>query len=72
MPSMSYCRFENTARDFLECLNQVGRSLEDGATYQEFIESLSDSEQYWFKRMMTYCSDMQQYVDDLHENRRED
>jgi len=25
MPNMSYCRFENTARDLLDCVNAINR-----------------------------------------------
>ena len=72
MASMSYCKFENTSRDFLECLNSVGRALEDGKNYREFVDTLSEDEQYWFKRLLDYCSGMQVYVDELHENQKQD
>ena len=72
MPNMSYCRFENTAKDFQDCLNVVGDALDTGLNYKEFLEKLGDDEAYWFKRLMTYCSDMTQYVDVLHENQKQD
>ena len=72
MPNMSYCRFENTGRAFQDCLNVVGEALDDGLNYKEFLETLSDDEQYWFKRLVTFCSDMTVFVDELHENLKQD
>lgn len=42
---MSYCRFENTYRDLMDCFHNMG-------------EELSDSEHNYRKRLYDLCSDI--------------
>ncbi len=65
MANMSYCRFHNTYLDFRDCVNIVGEALDNGLTMDEFIQELSESEQYYFKRMVIMAQDLIQYNDEL-------
>lgn len=38
MPSMSYCRFENTYRDLIECYRNINNNLSDTEhRYREYM-----------------------------------
>ena len=64
MANMSYCRFENTARDMADCFGEFEEFIADGGTLNEFVESLSsDYERKSFYRLVQLA---QQLVD-LHE-----
>lgn len=65
MANMSYCRFENTYRDLNDCVNALGEALDDGLTYTEFLDTLSETEQYYFKRMLTRAQDLMDNTDEL-------
>jgi hypothetical protein len=47
MANMSYCRFENTARDLADCLN----AIENG----EHTEDLSSYEKNGLEDLLSYC-----------------
>ena len=65
MANMSYCRFQNTFLDLQDCVNQLGEALDEGLTYDEFFNELSENEQYYFKRLLTRAQDLVQYNDEL-------
>ena len=44
MPSMSYCRFENTLGDFSACVEDVREAIDNGLTMREFLEDMSKYE----------------------------
>lgn len=46
MANMSYCRFENTNSDLVDCTNAIGQALDDEKTYAEFFSELNEYEQY--------------------------
>jgi hypothetical protein len=62
---MSYCRFQNTYLDLLDCIN----ALNDNG-----VNDLSDRELQYAERMLELCEEMLGYVDvvaDEIENRKE-
>ncbi len=63
MPNMSYCQFENTARDLQQCMRTLNDALEEGTTFAEFIRQMSPEELQAFKGMRQQC---EQFVE-LHE-----
>jgi hypothetical protein len=65
MANMSYCRFQNTFLDLQDCVNQLGAALDEGLTYDEFFNELSENEQYYFKRLLTRAQDLISYADEL-------
>ena len=65
MANMSYCRFENTYRDLLDCVNTLSIAMDDELTYTEFLDTLSETEQYYFKRMLTRAQDLIDNTDEL-------
>ena len=59
MANMSYCRFENTYRDLVDCL----RALSDSGA-----DSLSDRELQYADMMMQLCEDFHRiYEDEVHD-----
>lgn len=65
MANMSYCRFENTYRDLLDCVNTLSEALDDGLTYTEFLDTLSETEQYYFKRLLLRAHGLIENNDEL-------
>jgi len=55
MANMSYCRFENTYKDLVDCYN----AMMDG------IEDLSSTEKKYFEKMVKLCK---QIADDFNED----
>lgn len=59
MGNMSYCRFENTYKDFEECYNALAN---DG------INSLSESEKKWAYRLINeainFAKDFEELLDE--------
>ena len=55
MANMSYCRFENTYRDLMDCL----RALSDSGA-----DSLSDRELQYADMMMQLCEDFHRIYED--------
>lgn len=56
MANMSYCRFENTYRDLMDCF----RAFQNGKQ-----DDLSDSELNYAIRLVNLCEDMIHYKDEL-------
>jgi hypothetical protein len=53
MANMSYCKFENTANDFKDCLDTLREACSDGLTVKEFMDDLSsDYERRAFTRLV--------------------
>ena len=48
MANMSYCRFKNTLRDLVDCVNALEAVVYEG-------ESISESEWEYAKRMKEWC-----------------
>lgn len=48
MANMSYCRFKNTLRDLVDCVNALEAVVYEG-------ESISESEWEYAKRMKGWC-----------------
>ena len=48
MANMSYCRFKNTLRDLVDCVNALEAVVYEG-------ESISESEWKYAKRMKEWC-----------------
>ena len=53
---MSYCRFENTYRDLMDCIQALS---DNGAN------DLTDRELGYAERMMTLCQEMLVHEDDV-------
>jgi hypothetical protein len=50
MPNMSYCRFENTYKDLLDCFRAL-RDLDE-------LNDLSDSEKSYAERLIKLCEEI--------------
>ena len=65
MPNMSYCRFENTAADLLDCLNAMQEAIDDGYTLKEFRERLSsENERNAFDRFLIFATDVAELAEE--------
>lgn len=65
MPNMSYCRFENTYRDLMDCLHALRNGVQD---------DLSERELDYAIRLADACEDVLYYkdgLDDVKEYRKE-
>ena len=60
MINMSYCRFENTLRDLVDCVNAL-----EAVVYEE--ESISESEWEYAKMMKKWCERFVETIDDCEE-----
>ena len=58
MGNMSYCRFENTARDLADCVD----ALNNGHT-----EDLNDYEKQGLNNLLYYAARVVDYADDIME-----
>jgi hypothetical protein len=56
MANMSYCRFENTYRDLVDCL----QALNDSG-----VDSLSDCELQYAKMMIQVCENIVNHYDEV-------
>ena len=63
MANMSYCRFENTARDLADCVSAVNRGEINELNEYE-IEGLLD--------ILSLCNDMLENEDYIHETIEDD
>ena len=63
MANMSYCRFENTARDLADCVSAVNRGEINELNEYE-IEGLID--------IISLCNDMLENEDYIHETIEDD
>ena len=60
MANMSYCRFENTKSDLVDCVNALERIAYDN-------ESISEREWDYAKRMRDLCEQFVEEFDDIDE-----
>ena len=51
MPNMSYCRFQNTYPDLLDCY----RALKEAGSVEELMSELSDNEATYAKQLFDLC-----------------
>ena len=66
MGNMSYCRFENTARDLRDCLNAIyNGEVEDLSSYE--IDGLIE-----LQRLCRNIVDMEEHIDDIVKQAKED
>jgi hypothetical protein len=66
MSNMSYCRFENTSNDMLDCLNAVGEAVDEGKTLNQFKKELSSSdERHAFDRLLQAARDFVEVAEQL-------
>jgi len=56
MSNMSYCRWENTSKDLMDCVEDFGEFVEDGGTLDEYLEKLSSSERRAFNKIINECN----------------
>ena len=62
MGNMSYCRFENTARDLQDCVNAIDRGETDELNEYE-KSGLAD-----ILKLSEYIVDMEDYINDILNN----
>ena len=60
---MSYCRFENTARDLADCVSAVNRGE---------IDELNEYEIQGLLNILSLCNDMLENEDYIHETIEDD
>ena len=63
MANMSYCRFENTARDLRDCL----QAIENGE-----LDDLSSYERDGLEELLSYCEEMFHMKEEIEEAIDED
>ena len=60
MKNMSYCRFENTYADLMDCYEALG---------DKPISELSDSEKRYAKKLIELCQDIiEDFEDEINED----
>lgn len=64
MPSMSYCRWENTSNDLRACVSDLVEALDEGKTALEFYESLSEYERNGFRIVMQQAQELMDMIGD--------
>ena len=67
---MSYCRFENTARDLQDCLDAVETMLEHQGK-NEYGEALYGTERRAFEEMIELCDNFSNYANSVLEDHGE-
>ena len=55
MPNMSYCRFENTYNDFLDCINNIDTKAE------------TERDEAYRKKLLALIINMSEEIDNLKE-----
>lgn len=68
MANMSYCRFENTNMDLLDCINAIGQALDDGKTMAQFQEQMSSYEKIAMKQILDNCHLLIEYIAELEQS----
>ena len=69
MANMSYCRFENTAGDMNDCLNDLIEAVDSGLSMDQFMERLSsDYERRSVKQMIDLLGQMSEAFEQLEAN----
>ncbi len=66
MSNMSYCRFENTLTDLIDCRNAIEENGGGGALLQRFYNTLNENEKKAFKGLVRCCETIsERYSDEL-------
>lgn len=65
---MSYCKFENTANDLKECIDNMVEVLEENKALYDLQEDMSVYERHGYKRLVNLCTQFLEYHDDLVRN----
>jgi hypothetical protein len=69
MANMSYCQFENTVDDMQQCFDTLAEAVENGLSYDQFIERVgSDYEKRAVNKMVDLLLNMQEAFDQLNDN----
>ena len=69
MANMSYCQFENTASDMQQCIDTLEEAVENGLSYDQFLEGLSsDYEKRAIPRLAELLLSMGEVFERLHDN----
>jgi DnaJ-domain-containing protein 1 len=69
MANMSYCRFENTAGDMNDCLNDLIEAVDAGLSTAQFMDRLSSVyERHSVKRMIDLLGQMSEAFEQLEAN----
>jgi hypothetical protein len=66
MPNMSYCRFENTSLDVLDCVEQMQEHAEkNGGRFdlESFEETLSEHERQGLERLLEHVDTINEMLD---------
>ena len=69
MANMSYCQFENTASAMQQCFDTLQEAVDNGLSFDQFMERLSsDYERSGARRMADLMLDMAGAFEQLHDN----
>jgi DnaJ-domain-containing protein 1 len=69
MANMSYCRFENTAGDMNDCLNDLIEAVDSGLSTAQFMDRLSSVyERRSVQRMIDLLGQMSEAFEQLEAN----
>jgi len=69
MPNMSYCRFENTANDMNDCLNDLVEAVDAGLSMAQFMDRLSSVyERRSVQRMIDLLGQLSEAFEQLEAN----
>lgn len=65
MANMSYCQFENTSSDMRQCLETLEESYENADTLKEFLDTISEEEQYAFRQLEKRCREFIRMIEEM-------
>ena len=57
MPNMSYCRFENTYNDLLDCYDELSNSID--------LNDINESEREYIPMLIELCRSIEQEFGDM-------
>ena len=72
MANMSYCRFENTLKDFSDCVGALEEALDEGMGLDKFKAGLSSYELSAFRRLSEEVSNFIQLYEAMVSNDSEE
>lgn len=65
MANMSYCQYQNTSLDMLQCYKTLEEAYENADTLREYLATLSKDEQYGIGRMYSLCKEFVRIMDEM-------
>jgi hypothetical protein len=69
MSNMHYCRFQNTARDLQDCLDDIDASFEnDDIEITQYVHELSDDERHAFNRLVSRARRLIDLANDIEQD----